>query len=384
MPRRNVVSWNAMIAACAEHGYGKDALQLFRRMHVEGVVPNKVTFVSVLNACPGEAAIAEGRLIHSRIVHDGVESDVVVGTAIMNMYGKCGCLEESREIFDKMPNRNVVSWNAMISAYVQHDRGREALQFFRLMQLDGEIPNKVTFATILHACADVSAIAEGRLIHAHSIDRGVESDTFVTDAIINMYAKCRDLDNACRLFKRLRRLDVVIWNSMISVYVQQGCCKEALQLFQTMLVVGVLPNRHTFISALNAAAIIADLAEGRLTHACIFHTALELDTVLATAIMDMYVKCNSLMDARRMFDKMPARDLVAWSAMIEAYAQYGYCKEAFHLFYQMQTEGIMPNQITFVSILNMHSKFGSLEDARRVFDKLLEPDVVAWTAMIAA
>eukprot|EP00249_Psilotum_nudum_P000566 c12562_g1_i1 orf=2-520(-) len=153
MPERNVVSWTAMIAAFSQNGHAKDALELFGQMQLEGQKPNKITFISILDACASLTALSEGREIHSRIIDCRLESDVVLGTALVRMYGKCGSPDEARIVFYKMPQRDVFSWTTMIAAYAQIGNGKEVLRLFQQMQLDGVKPNEITFISILSGCS---------------------------------------------------------------------------------------------------------------------------------------------------------------------------------------------------------------------------------------
>lgn len=164
MPERNVFSWNIMIGALAQNEKGKEALELFEQMMLQGVKPDKVTLISILSACAHEAAIAEGKHVHGLIVGSKFELDVVVGSALVNMYGKCGTLVHAREAFDKMPERTVFAWSAIIAAYGQHGEGKNALLLFHQMEREGVTPNEVTFVSILSACSHTGLVDEGRRI----------------------------------------------------------------------------------------------------------------------------------------------------------------------------------------------------------------------------
>eukprot|EP00249_Psilotum_nudum_P014849 c25030_g7_i3 orf=251-1348(+) len=191
MPQRDVVSWTAMITAYVQNAGGKEALKLFWQMQLKGARPDKITFLSVLDACAGLAdlaqAIAEGKESHASIIHGGFESDVVVGTALVNMYGKCGSLDDARHVFDKITQRDSVSWTALIAAYSQNGHGKDALELFKQMQLEGMVPDKITFISILYACATLAALEEGKESHASIIESGFETDVVVGNALVNMY-----------------------------------------------------------------------------------------------------------------------------------------------------------------------------------------------------
>jgi pentatricopeptide repeat protein len=150
-----------MIAAYAQNGQGEEALQLFRQMQLAGVKPNLKTFTSVLPACANLAALEQGKEIHKEIIRNRFKSDVFVGSALVDMYAKCGSLEHAQDEFYKICHPNVVSWNAMIAGYAMHGHGKEALQLFEQMQYSGTNPDSVTFISVLSACCHAGLVKEG-------------------------------------------------------------------------------------------------------------------------------------------------------------------------------------------------------------------------------
>ncbi|CAM6035145.1 unnamed protein product [Sphagnum compactum] len=178
MPLRNVVTWNAMVLGHVRCGQGQKALELFQQMQEEGVRPNSVTFVGVLNACASMVAYEEGRSVHEQIIQSGCESDVFVGSSLVDMYTKCGSLEDAQRVFNIMPSRDVVTWSAMILGHVKCGQGQNALKLFRQLQQEGVQPNSVTFVAVLNACATCS--------HAGLVDEGMRCyAAMVTDYMIS-------------------------------------------------------------------------------------------------------------------------------------------------------------------------------------------------------
>eukprot|EP00249_Psilotum_nudum_P001134 c13470_g1_i2 orf=1-807(-) len=268
------------------------------------------------------------------------------------MYGKCGSLHDARSVFDRMFQCNSVSWNAIIASYAQNGNGRKALELFRQMQLKDIAPDKITFISIFTACSCQEAIGLGKLAHAFAASNGFESDVCLGNALIGMYGRCGTIKDAWRVFLMMPERNAVSWTVMIAGYCQHGHSREALQLFQHMQKEGVKPDKVTFISILEACTDHSDLAQGRLIHSGIVASGTELDVVVGTAIVSMYSRCESLEDAHRIFQKMPERSVVSWNAMISGYSQHGQSKDALQLFYQMQQEGVNPDKVTFISILD--------------------------------
>jgi pentatricopeptide repeat protein len=169
MPSRDVVSWNAMILGHVKCGQGQKALELFQQMQQEGVQPNYVTFVGVLNACASGIALEEGRCVHHHIVHSGLEMNIFVGNSLVDMYAKCGSIEDACRVFNKMPSRDVVTWTVILGGCAMHGHGREALKHFEQMCDEGVQPDDITFVCVLSACSHAGLVDEGMCLYASMI-----------------------------------------------------------------------------------------------------------------------------------------------------------------------------------------------------------------------
>ncbi|XP_057816241.2 pentatricopeptide repeat-containing protein At4g02750 [Cryptomeria japonica] len=158
------------------------------------------------------------------------------------MYAKCGSIEKARELFDRMSQRDVISWNAMIAGYVQNGFVEKALETFKQMQLAGVKRNYATFASILPACAQKGALEHGMDIHRSITEGGFLSDVVVASALVDMYAKCGSIHKACQLFDKMPQKNVISWNAMIAGYAQNGFCEDALKIFELMKNYGTYPD----------------------------------------------------------------------------------------------------------------------------------------------
>ena len=166
LPNRNVVTWSALIAGYTRHNLGDEALKCFRRMQDEGISPNAVTFICILKACGSTASLHIGEEIHAEVKKQGLlGKDVVLATALIDMYAKCGVLRKSQQIFDKLRVRNVICWNSLISGYVEHEHVVQAYKCFRQMGEEGIFPDAVTFICILKACSRTGGLEMGKEIH---------------------------------------------------------------------------------------------------------------------------------------------------------------------------------------------------------------------------
>eukprot|EP00253_Pinus_taeda_P008201 PITA_08201 len=387
IPEKNLVLWTTMIAGYVQNGFCKSGLELFHKMQQLGLKPNHYTFASVLRAYGSMSAMKEGKIVHACIIRNGFESDTVVGSALIDMYAKCGSVKEACKWFEKMPAQNVISWTAMITGYVQNGHGEEALQLFKQMLQVGVKPNEFTLAGFLSACANLVVLEEGKGAHAHIIKVGLESNASVSSATVDMYVKCGDIKNARKVFDQTLERDVVSWTTMVSGYAQKGYSEDALKLFCQMQEAGVDSNQYTFSSILKASSSLVSLDRGKQIHAQILKHGLNSDISVGSSLVDMYAKCGSIEDARCVFDKMPEQAIVSWNAMITGYAQHGHGIEALQLFEKMQSIGMQPDHITFVSVLSACSHVGMVNEGRRFFNSIsrdygIEPTVEHYSCMV--
>ncbi|CAM6077419.1 unnamed protein product [Sphagnum tenellum] len=370
VPSNDVVSWTAIIFAHVKCGQGQKALELFQRLQQEGVEPNSFTFVGVLNACASVAALEEGRHVHKQIIESGFESDVFVCSGLVDMYAKCGSMEDAWTLFSKMPSHDVVSWTAMIFGHVKCGQGQKALELFQQMKEEGVKPNPVTFVAVLNACASVLALEEGRHAHEQIVQSGCESDVFVHSSLVDMYAKCGSMEDAWKVFTKMPSPDAVSWNAIIFAHVKCGQGQKALDLFTQMHHEGVEPNSLTFVGVLNACASLFALEEGRCIHKQIIKYSCENNVFVGNSLIDMYAKCGSMREAWRVFDMMPLRDVVSWNALLSGFAMHGHGKEALGHFEQMCEAGVEIDGVTFVCLLSACSHAGLVYEGLCYFDSI--------------
>jgi pentatricopeptide repeat protein len=231
-------------------------------MQQEGVQPNSVTFVGVLNACASVVALEDGRCVHHQIVECGWDSNVFLANSLVDMYAKCGSIEDSSRVFKKLPSRDVVTWTAMILGHVQSGQGQKALELFQQMQQEGVRPNSVTIVGVLNACASIVALDEGRCVHQQIVECGWDSDVFVANSLIDMYAKCGSMEDAWRVFNKMPSQDVVTWTTILGGCAMHRHGKEALKLFEQMCKEGVQPDDITFVCLLSACSHTGLVDEG--------------------------------------------------------------------------------------------------------------------------
>ncbi|XP_010912774.2 pentatricopeptide repeat-containing protein At5g16860 [Elaeis guineensis] len=421
----DVISWNSVVAAHVKSGNSQLALELFAQMVKEG--NNKATqqrsdiisLVNILPACASLRALAQAKEIHGYALRSGLFWDIFVGNAIIDVYAKCGMMEDACRVFNGMEVKDVVSWNVMvtgysqngnfcnalelfekmheeniplnvvawsavIAGYAQRGHGQEALGVFRQMQLLGSEPNAVTIISLLSACASVGALSQGMETHAYALrkclmtwddDDGEGEDLMVQNALIDMYSKCRSFNAARSIFDSipLRERNVVTWTVMIGGYAQHGDSNAALELFSQMILKAssVAPNAFTISCVLMACARLAALRFGKQIHAYVIRNRYEPAMLfVANCLIDMYSKCGEIHAAQRVFNRMPQKNAVSWTSLMTGYGMHGHGDDALRVFEEMQKVGFVPDGITFLVVLYACSHSGMVDQGLKYFHSM--------------
>ena len=322
--KKDVVSWTLMIGGYARHGHVNEAFALFSQMRQVGLKPNQITYVSILNACGCPAALERGKEVHAHIIAAGFQSDMRVGTALVNMYAKCGSIRDARLVFNSMSKRDIISWTAMIVGYAEHGHCGGAFEIFRQMQQVGMKPDQITYMSILNACVCPTALERGKEVHAHIIDSGYPCDVRVGNALVNMYAKCGSIGDARLVFDKMGKRDVITWNALIGGLALYGCGQEALQVFEQMKE-WAKPNLVTFVGVLSACSQAGLVDEGR----CYFK-AMSQDHGIKPSILhygclvDLLGRAGRLEEAENVIRSMPLKANAAiWGTLLGACRLHG-------------------------------------------------------------
>lgn len=384
---KDMVSWTGMGACYAENGFYEESLQLFNQMRITGYRPNNFTISGALKSCLGLEAFNVGKSVHGCALKASYDHDLYVGIALLELYAKSGEIVDAKRLFEEMPKNDLIPWSLMISRYAQSDRSHEALELFLRMRQTPVVPNNFTFASVLQACASLVLLNVGKQIHSCVLKYGLNSNVFVSNAIIDVYAKCGEIENSMKLFEELPERNDVTWNTIIVGYVQLGDGEKAMNLFSSMLGYDMEPTEVTYSSVLRACASFAALEPGLQIHSLTIKTMYYKDTVVANSLIDMYAKCGRIDDARITFDKMDKQDVVSWNAMICGYSMHGLGMEALNLFDMMQHSDCKPNKLTFIGVLSACSNVGLLDKGHAHFESMsrdygIDPCIEHYTCMV--
>ncbi|XP_049394095.1 putative pentatricopeptide repeat-containing protein At3g13770, mitochondrial [Solanum stenotomum] len=325
----------------------------------------------LLNECINQRAIREGQRVHANMIKTHYQPPVYLRTRLIVFYIKCGLLGDARWVFDEMPQRNVVSWTALISGYSQKGHISQAIHLFLQMLTSGTAPNEFTFATVLTLCTSAIGFQFGRQIHCLLVKSPFESHVYVGSSLLDMYAKAGKVHEARYVFENLPERDVVSCTAIISGYAQQGLFEEALELFCKFQAERMSFNYVTYTSVSTALSGLAAVEQGRQLHAHIIRLELPFYAVLHNSLIDMYSKCGKFTYSRMIFNQMSERTVSSWNAMLVGYSKHGMGKEVVELFKMMREEDkIQPDEITLLAVLSGCSHGGMEDKGVEIFNDL--------------
>ncbi|KAM6588958.1 putative pentatricopeptide repeat-containing protein At1g69350, mitochondrial [Cannabis sativa] len=416
MSVRDLVAWSAMIESCVENGMANEALDLFCWMVFEGVNPDSVTMLSVVDACGDLRSSRLVKSVHGYIVRRNMKTDGSLDSSLITMYGKCGDLHGAEILFRNVTHPTTSSWTAMLSCYNQSGCFYKAIDIFVKMQLMIVEPNSVTMMSVLRSCANLGLLKEGKSIHCFAIRKAVDFD-ILKPTLLELYADCRRLSDCEKILLTTGEKNIVQWNTLISILARKGLLEEALLVFKQMITEGLMPDSYSLASSLSACGNVGQLHLGHQIHSHILKRSY-FDEFVQNSLIDMYCKCGIMDSSYKVFDKLKQKSVVAWNCMICGFSQNGYSYEAISLFDQMYFDRLQMNEVTFLLVIqacsesgylekgkwlhhklitcgmnqdtyigtaltDMYAKCGDLKTARRVFDSISERSIVSWSVMIA-
>lgn len=368
--KKSHVLWTAMVTGYSQNGHGHKAIECFRDMRGEGVECNQFTFPSILTACGSMKSHSFGEQVHGCIVHSGFGANVFVGSALVDMYSKCGDLKNARMMLETMEADDPVSWNSIIVGCARNGLGDEALSLFRTMHSRHMKIDEFTYPSVLNCFSFARDIKNAMSVQSLIIKTGFEAYKLVSNALIDMYAKRRFFDLAFCVFERITDKDVISWTSLVTGCVHNRSYDEALRLFCDMRIMGIRPDQIVIAAVLGACAELTVLAFGKQVHANFLKSGLGSSLSVDNSLVSMYAKCGCIEDAYKAFDSMETRDVITWTALIVGYAQNGRGQESLNFYDDMITSGVRPDFVTFIGLLFACSHAGLVEHGRSYFQSM--------------
>ena len=319
MVRRTSASWNSMIACYAHGGEYQEALRLFRRMLSEGARPNAITIATMFSICAKTGDLETGKWARSLIAEQDLQN-MIVHTALMEMYVKCQAIDEARREFDRMQQRDVVAWSTMIAGYAQNGRPHESLELFERMKATSCKPNEVTLVGVLSACAQLGSDELGGQIGSHVESQNLPLTSYLGSALIDMYTKCGHVGRARSVFNRMEHKVVITWNSMMRGLALIGFAQDAITLYKEMTEEDVQPNEITFVALLTACTHAGLVDQGMSFFKemkTIHHVSPQVEH--CACIVDLLCKSGRLREAYKFICDMEVEpNAVIWSTLLSA------------------------------------------------------------------
>lgn len=385
-------------------------------MHSAGVSIAPQTYQHLLQTCAKFKSFRDGKLFHDSISRNFDNPPGFLHASLLKMYSECGSILDAQKLFDELPERSPLTWDAIVSAYADHGWTRKALELFSSMRAAGVNARPSIYIRVLRALSNLEL---GKQMHSLVLKSGFDENVSMDTALCNMYVKCGCLDSAQWAFGKMGEKNVVTWTSLMVGFTQAERQRDALGLFDMMVREGVELDEFVFSITLKACAGLGDVAMGQQVHGLVVKLGLEGEVSVGTPLVDFYVKCANVDCAVQAFQKISEPNDVTWSAMITGYSQIGEFHKCFRVFRSLRSQGGALNEFIYTSIfqacatladlntgtqahgdaikrglisclhgesaiISMYAKCGLLDCAFRIFESISEPDTVAWTSIIAA
>ncbi|XP_028761970.1 putative pentatricopeptide repeat-containing protein At1g69350, mitochondrial [Neltuma alba] len=409
--------WGVIMKCHLWNNFFEDVVSLYHHMVILETHVCRFVYPSVLRAVSRIGDLGGGKKVHGRIIKCGLDTDTVIETSLLGMYGELCSLGDARKVFDKMGGRDVVSFSSIVSSYVENGEAREGLEMFRYMVSEGIEPDSVSMLSVAEACAKFGCLRLAKSVHGHVIRKEMGSDGNLNNFLLIMYSQCDYLRGAKTIFENIIDPSTASWTSMISSYNQSGCFQEAINIFIRMQESKVEPNAVTMISILSSCARLCCLREGKSVHCFLLRKVMDADMDLGPALIDFYAACQKICCCEKLLRVIGNNNIITWNTLISLYAREGLYRKALVLFADMLRRGIMPdsfslassisasanagsvqlgqqmhghvlksglmNEFVHNSLIDMYSKCGFVDSACMIFDKITQKSVVAWNCMMS-
>lgn len=348
-----------------------EALELFEIVERDGSFDvSSDTYDALVGACIALRSIQGVKRVFGHILNAEVDLDLYMRNRVLLMHVKCGMMIDARQLFEDMPERNLVSWNTMIGGLVDTGDYLDVFRLFLLMWEDNSDVGSRTFATMVRAAAGLELISPGQQLHSCALKMGVTEDVFVSCALIDMYSKCGSIEDARFVFDVMPEKTTVAWNSVIAGYALHGYSEEALSMYYEMQDSGVKMDHFTYSMIIRVCTRLASLQHAKQAHAGLIRNGFGSDVVANTALVDFYSKWGRIEDARNVFDRMPQKNVISWNALISGYGNHGRGSEAVDLFERMVHQGMVPNHVTFLAVLSSCCHSGLSDRGWEIFESM--------------
>lgn len=376
--------WSTMILGYSNMGQKENCISFLREMLLLGREPDLNSLVSVISSCSQVGAINIGRSIHCYAIKNSIIENVSIANSLMDMYGKSGHVTATWRIFHRTQQRDVISWNTLISSYKQSGNLAEAIILFDKMVKEKVYPNKVTCVIVLSVCAHLASLDKGEKIHQYIKENGFESNITIRTALIDMYAKCGELETSRKLFNSTEERDAILWNVMISNYGMHGHVESAMEIFQLMEESNIKPNAQTFLSLLSACNHTGHVLEGRDLFDRMTKYGIEPSLKHYASVIDLLGRSGSLEAAEALVLSMPITpDGTVWGSLLSACKIHNEFEMGVRLA-RYAIESDPKNDGYYIILSDLYSCLGRWDEVEKVRGMMKERGVekrTGWSAL---
>ncbi|XP_068639529.1 pentatricopeptide repeat-containing protein At2g46050, mitochondrial [Aristolochia californica] len=364
---RDLVVWNVMMSCYNLNGLAREAFGVFELMTSQQVNGDDFTFSSLLNTCSIIGSYQLGMQMHGMIIQLSYDSDILVASALVDVYAKCGKIEVARKAFDEMNVRNTVSWTTMIVGYGKNGEGKNAVELFRQMLRESVKPDELTLASLLSSCANLDTINESMQLHAFVNKNGLAAFLSIGNALIHAYYKGGCLVTAFKCFSAISKPSLVTWTSMVCAYAFHGLAKEAIELFEEMLYEGIKPDRIAFVGVLSACSHAGLVVKGlHYFDSMRREYGIIPDSEHYTCLVDLLGRAGRLEDACRILTKMPfelnTNMLGAFIGACKVHANIKLAKWAAEMLFVIEPD----EPVNYMLMSNMYASVGNWSGVSQV------------------
>ncbi|KAI3701679.1 hypothetical protein L6452_26930 [Arctium lappa] len=374
----SLTSWNALLSGYSQIGKHKEAVRLFRDMQFCNVKGDRTTFAVIFSLCASLGLMKGGRQVHAVSIKSLVDDDIYVASGLIGMYSKCNKIELAKCIFDRIREQDTVCWNSMMAGLSLNNLDNEAFMLFKNMLENEMLPTQFSYSTVLSCCAKLSSISQGRQVHAQALKDETVNDVIVGSALIDMYSKCGDVDEARLFFDTMPTKNTVTWNEMIHGYAQNGRGEESVSLYEDMInQSGEKPDAITFVAVLTACSHSGLIDHGvRILNSMLQEHGVEPFTDHYTCIIDSLGRAGRFHEVEVLLDRMPyVNDPIVWEVLLSScrvYSNVSLARRAAEELFRLNPRNSAP----YVLLANMYSSLGRWDDVRDIRELMIEKQAV--------
>ncbi|CAF2128831.1 pentatricopeptide repeat-containing protein At2g04860-like [Brassica napus] len=402
--------YHSLLKSCLHGDNSSSPITIFRDLLRSSLRPNHFTMSILLQA--SSTPVGSLNLVQTHLKKSGIDRFVYVKTSLLDLYLKMGFVATAGKLFDEMPERDTVAWNAMICGYSRNGCERDAWHLFIVMLRQGFLPSATTLANLLPFCGQCGFVSQGRSVHCIAAKSGLELDSQVKNALISFYSKCTELDSAEVLFTEMKDKSTVSWNTMIGAYSQSGLQEKAITVFKDMF------ERSVEISPVTVINLLSAHVSHEPLHSLVVKTGMVNDNSVITSLVCAYSRCGCLDSAERLYASSAQDSIVGLTSIVSSYAEEGdmdiavaYFSKMRHLCMRIDAvalvgilhgctnsshieigtslhgyaiqSGLCTQTLVVNGLITMYSKFDDIETVLFLFETLHETPLISWNSVIS-